>query len=617
MTFDPAAPWFTGKLRFQSTNPAGQRYYLSFSAAGSIVAPTVSATAADPTTVWLSYDAGSGAVVLVASNGMYLAIQPQLNTALLSSSVADAATIVVSVAGQQVSWGWKDPASGQVLQAYYELNQPAPATLTFLVPGQQGPGALGTFAETTVTPGLATILGSKSAAGMDLSAVNLTGADLSEVNCQGTNFSRAVLSRTTLTGAAMGGANFTGCTLTGVVWGANPAAAGANFTGSIGTGMVVTSTGATKRATFDAAQFLGADWSGCDLTNASLHGAFAAGANFSGANLSQAYLYAFQGGKSNDGTVPGVNLSFALLADANLQSANLNGADLSQAQVYILNTGAQLLGANLTEANLTGADLSGASFGGPTATVAGTNFDRAVLFDASFDGVSLTASANGIPVSMQGAFLENASFTNTSFSGVRMSGARVALANGVPLFSITSGVTAAITALDAGRLPAGFAGDGGSFAAHGVSLSPQATVAVITAGQAWTLTQNPVSAAIGVEDVGFSVVATAGALAVSTSTISLVEEAPGDTAYAVSYSVLPTTLPPTALSPDTICPNGRSLATNTATGLSWAQAVTARRPALAPLGDTAAPLAAANRRLPQPPHRSQPGPIEKEEPCKH
>src|SRR5436309_8034640 len=99
MTFDPTHPFFTGKLRFQSTNPAGPKYYLSYTTSGGETVPTLSATTADSTTLWTSYDAGGGAVVLVAANGMYLSVLEGNQLAVLVEDAGKAAAITLVPAG--------------------------------------------------------------------------------------------------------------------------------------------------------------------------------------------------------------------------------------------------------------------------------------------------------------------------------------------------------------------------------------------------------------------------------------------------------------------------------------------------------------------------------------
>ena len=94
MTFDPTKPVFTGKLSFQSTNPTGPKYYLSYTTSGGETVPTLSAMTTDSTTLWTSYDAGGGAVVLVAANGMYLSV---LEGNKLAALVVDADKAVIQI----------------------------------------------------------------------------------------------------------------------------------------------------------------------------------------------------------------------------------------------------------------------------------------------------------------------------------------------------------------------------------------------------------------------------------------------------------------------------------------------------------------------------------------
>lgn len=594
MTFDPTNPVFTGKLSFQSTNPTGPKYYLSYTTSGDDTVPTLSATTADGTTLWTSYDAGGGTVALVTDNGMYLSILEDNKLAVLvdDASTASAITVVPAGATNQVQWSWIDPSTSATLYAYYQFGT-GRGTLSFHKAGHQpSDSTFSTLTQTTVTPGLATILASKSAVGLDLSGVNLTHASLAGVNCTQAHFDQAILSGTNFSGATLTGAYFTSADLTGIVWGQDISAASADFSNTIGIGMTVPSTGtAGKCATFDGATFSGADWNGCDLTNASLHNAFVTGANFSGATLTGAYLYVLQAGKSNDGTVPGADFSYAYMPDANLGSANLNGANLSHAQIYNLNVGASLVNANLTETDFSGTDLSGAKFGGLSTAIAGTNFGGATLFDCTFDSVALELSVQGIPVTMVGARLENATFTNTTFTAVHLSGAHMAVSAGavagVPLFTISSNnVAAYITALNQSHLPSDFIGASGLFASQGCALSSEATVSVVTTGQSWTLTQLPTLATPGVEDVGFSVVMVAGVLKVYTSSISLVEQGDQGITYASTYTVTATNLPSESLSPDTCCPNHWTKTVCDARKLSWEEMITVPRLSLAVLDGT-------------------------------
>jgi uncharacterized protein YjbI with pentapeptide repeats len=579
--FDPTRPVFAGKIRLQTTNSSGQKYFLSYTPKDGETLPTLSSTStADPTTLWTTYDAGSGSVVLVSDAGLYLSVLAGNFVAVLvaDARAASPVTLVSGAAGQiQITWA---ESVDSTLIAFYELGTGLPATLTFLASSNS---LLSALTETTTTPGLAAIQQSHDAAGYDLTGVNLTGVSLAGVNLSNAHLDGAILEGTDFTSATLTGASLTGVDLTGVVWGNDVSAANADFANTVGIGMVVPSTGSGgKRATFDDATFTGADWAGCDLSGASLHNAFVTGANFCGATLAGGYLYALQAGKSNDGTVPGADFSYAYMPDVNLQAANLNGADLSHAQLQEVYTGSSLLNANLAETDFSGANVSGASFGGLSASIAGTNFDGAILFQATFDGVTLGLSSTGMPVSMVGAWLENASFSNAPFSGVRMSGARVAVTAGmagagVPLFAISSGVAGDVAALDASQLPGDFVGPSGLFAGAGCSLSSAAVVGVVKAGQCWTLTQSPTLTTPGVEDVVFTILLVGGSLEVYSTGISLVQQGDGGIAYATPYTIVTTALPPSSLSSDTRCPNYMTVKTNAARGLPWQQMMTAPR----------------------------------------
>jgi uncharacterized protein YjbI with pentapeptide repeats len=583
-----ATPAFAGKFRWQSTNGTGPRYYLTYTTVGGETALEMSATRSTAVgTLWTAYDAGGGAVVLVADNGLYLQVQPEDNLAILVPDAAAATAVTLA----------NDPASGHsrmvvgALEACYQLDSADPPTLVFLP--APGTGALATFAQTDVTPSLAAIQSSHSAAGADLKHVNLTGAVLTGVDATGAHFDGATLTGVNLSGATLTGASFVGIDLTGVVWGGSINAQGAHFDGTIAAGVALPASG-SARTTLGYATFVGADWSGCDLTGADLDNAVLTGADFSGATLENATLTGLQGGRSNDATVPGVDLSYAYLPDANLQQANLVGATLVHAQMYLNVTGVSLLDADLTETDLSGADLTGAQFGGRATAIKGTRFDDAILFQATFTGATLELSGGGFPVSMIGARLENATFSQTTLTGVQLSGAHVAVAvptagpggAGVPLFVITSGVGDAVAALQRGSLPAAFVG---VFAKAGHVLSGAATVTTVTPGTCWTLAQAATSARLGVEDVGYTVAVAGGTLAVAASGISLVEQADGGASFETPFSVTQTGLTQVALDPGTHCPNRATVAVNVARGRTWTEMMTAPRPALAALGAGATP----------------------------
>ncbi len=586
----PAAPAFAGKFRWQSTNAAGARFFLAYTTAGDETAPTMSAArSTDPGTVWTAYDTGrsDGTVFVVSDAGLYLHVQDGIDTAILVPAAAAASALTLVA----------DPASGLArimfgeLEACYQLGTGTPAVLVFQDVAESGD----TFAQTDVTPSLATIRSTKKATGADLTNVNLTGADLTGVDATGAAFDGATLTGAKLAGATLTSVSFVGVDLTRASWGDNLNAAGAHFDATTATGLAFPSAGG-KRTMLDHATFAGADWSGCDLTGASLKYATLTGTNFSGATLANATLFGLQGGRSNDGTVPGVDLSYAYLPDANLQSANLVGATLARAQMYVISTGVSLLQADLTETDFSGADLTGAQFGGRGAAIAGTRFDGAILFQATFTGTALKASTGGLPVSMVGARLESATFSQVTFTGVQLSGAHVAVAipvagsggAGVPLFVITSGVPDAVATLQGGHLPADFLGADGPFATAGCVLSSGATVAVTTAGTCWMLQQNATLAQPGVEDVGYTVALVGGVLEVSASRISVVEQGDDESSSAAPYTVGATGLTQAALSPDTRCPNRATVAVNVRRGLTWAQMMTAPRPSLASFDSVAA-----------------------------
>ncbi|HYU73290.1 MAG TPA: pentapeptide repeat-containing protein [Ktedonobacteraceae bacterium] len=107
-----------------------------------------------------------------------------------------------------------------------------------------------------------------------------------------------------------------------------------------------------------------------DLSEASLINAHLRGADLSEAN--------FSGAKLRGTDLSEANLSYADLRDADLQNADLHGANLS---------GANLSGANLREANLSGANLTSANLS--RAFLIGTNLARSTLNECLIYGTSV------------------------------------------------------------------------------------------------------------------------------------------------------------------------------------------------------------------------------------
>ncbi|NCR99424.1 MAG: pentapeptide repeat-containing protein [Microcystis aeruginosa Ma_MB_F_20061100_S19] len=123
-----------------------------------------------------------------------------------------------------------------------------------------------------------------------------------------------------------------------------------------------------------------ADLSWANLSEADLSGANLSGANLSGVNLSGANLW-------------GANLIQAILSGADLRRANLREANLGQADLWRANLrGANLSGVNLGQADLWRANLSGAN-------LSGVNLSGANLWGANLRGANL-----------RGAKVENAIF---------------------------------------------------------------------------------------------------------------------------------------------------------------------------------------------------------------
>jgi uncharacterized protein YjbI with pentapeptide repeats len=572
---------FLGKFAFQSVNTTGPTFYLGLidSPGQDPLAGLSSATLVP----WVAYDSASAdgrqmAVFATPNPGpVYLYVDDALGWVMANASSANAVPIFLADAGGG-SVSWQRSYQGDWQTASYQVGAEFTGLVFPLAGRVPAAATFTTLAQTQITPGLAAIQAAKSAAGYDLRGVDLTGASLAGVNCTGANFTNAVLAGVDFTGATLTDAVFTATDLTGVTFGVNLQAAGAIFDDCIGRD-VVFPTDATQpgtQANFTGASFVGADFSGADLTGANLSGALMYDANFSAARLGGASLAGVLAGQSQTGANLGVDLSRAYMPDVNLREAHLEGADLSHAQIYFVAEGA-LDSAFLVDTNLAGADLTGMSF--KETTIVGTNFDDAILIGCTFDGVAFGPSDHNNPVSMIGAHLEGAQFVGTTgFTQAHLSDAWVAVAAGVPLLS-TPMLPAYTTAFDTLTVPAGLAA---IFASAGYVLAATATVAKGTSAGQWVLSQNATVQTVGAEIIGYTLTSDGTTLSVYVSMLSVTEQGDGFT-YNFPVTVTPTALTAAMLDAATRCPNHAMAATNAALGLTWEQALTARRPPLASL----------------------------------
>ncbi|MBW4536812.1 MAG: pentapeptide repeat-containing protein [Pleurocapsa minor HA4230-MV1] len=176
------------------------------------------------------------------------------------------------------------------------------------------------------------------------------------------------------------------------------------------------------------ADLCGVNLGGADLCEVDLRGT-----NLSRADLSRADLC--------EADLSGTNLRGADLCEANLNRANLNGADLCEANL----NGANLNGADLSEANLSEADLSRryrrrryiqtADFRG--ANLSGLNLSGLNLNGANLSGANLS-KANLSEVDLSGANLSKANLSKANLNGADLSGVNL---NGADLSGVNlSGV---------------------------------------------------------------------------------------------------------------------------------------------------------------------------------
>ncbi|KRA59871.1 hypothetical protein ASD79_10060 [Caulobacter sp. Root655] len=134
-------------------------------------------------------------------------------------------------------------------------------------------------------------------------------------------------------------------------------------------------------------------------------------------------------------------LAGALCLSTKAPGAGLSGADLRGVRWY--GSGATLDHADLEGAYLSQALCASTDF--TQAFLSGCDFSGSVLVQAVFRGCQIGLGASRQPLSLQGAQLQGADFTNANLLGVLLTDAGVALAQGVPLFTLPASDAAYLT----------------------------------------------------------------------------------------------------------------------------------------------------------------------------
>lgn len=292
--------------------------------------------------------------------------------------------------------------------------------------------------------------------GANLSGGDFAGADLSGLLLKGANLGRANLVECKLSGAVLDGADLTGCL-----------AIGASFTSA-----------SMRDVKAHGANFVRADFSAADLSqaqmgartflftlaaslvgdlghpypDAALQSAFAqqgvtlspqaaisvlvAGSRWEIDNPDGPYLLIFTG-SGIDVFLESSTPSPAILRGALCLGARASGASLGAADLRGVRWFGS--GASLDHADLEGAVLAGsllASLDLTQAFLSGADLSDCVLVQAKMACCTVNADVGGRAFSLEGAQLQGCDFGDTTLLGAVLVDAGVALAQGVPLFSL-------------------------------------------------------------------------------------------------------------------------------------------------------------------------------------
>lgn len=294
--------------------------------------------------------------------------------------------------------------------------------------------------------------------GANLSAGTFTGADLSGLILAQANLGRANLAGCSLAGATLDGADLTGVLAPGSDFKAaslrNVRAHGANFVrADLSAARLGQAQMGAKSFLFKLAAAYAADLQ-APYPDAALQAAFAqngvtlwpqapiaatnVGSRWQIADPAGPYLLILNG-TGIDVFLDAANPSPAILRgalclDTQASGASLGGADLRGVRWF----GSK---ASLDHADLEGAALAGsllASIDLTQAFLSGADLSDCVLVQARMAGCTVNAGASGQAFSLEGAQLQGCDFGNTTLLSGLLVDAGVALAQGVPLFSLPS-----------------------------------------------------------------------------------------------------------------------------------------------------------------------------------
>ncbi len=294
--------------------------------------------------------------------------------------------------------------------------------------------------------------------GANLSAGTFTGADLSGLILAQANLGRANLAGCSLAGATLDGADLTGVLAPGANFKAaslrNVRAHGANFVrADLSAARLGQAQMGAKSFLFKLAAAYAADLQ-APYPDQALQAAFAqngvtlwpqapiaatiAGSRWQIADPAGPYLLILNGTEIDvflDAANPSpAILRAALCLDTQASGASLGGADLRGVRWF----GSK---ASLDHADLEGAALAGsllASIDLTQAFLSGADLSDCVLVQARMAGCTVNAGASGQAFSLEGAQLQGCDFGNTTLLSGLLVDAGVALAQGVPLFSLPS-----------------------------------------------------------------------------------------------------------------------------------------------------------------------------------
>ena len=442
---------FYGKYTFKSTNPSGQKKFLTSSRGHGRVYPTVSADVVTELQKWIIYQDENNDLLIQMGDLQYLKGIESVGWIVGTTSQQEAYPMrIVDKGNGEVAFKIYVETVTLWMPVRYGLGELQSGYLIFPIPNKDlitdKTETFYNFSKTTITPGLANIQKSNNGKGFDFTNVNFSGAHLCGIDFTGANFNNAILDgtcfkganlskayflnasmdKTDFSGATLDNAFFTGTTVSNIIWGEAISARGTHFDGCTGIGCQIGGSDMNKHADFTKANFEGATFSQSNFSYAIMKGAKLLRSVFIGAIFQQTdFTGAHLGGQEKSAAAV---LAYSFMYNVNFTKTNLFGVSFAFSTLYGALTNMSNT-ATMEQADFSNAYLEAIVMKG--AYLQGAKFNNACLIHVDFTKANLTPTlAGSITSSLANSCLQGAIFTQAKLTNANLTNATVSFDNG-------------------------------------------------------------------------------------------------------------------------------------------------------------------------------------------